>query len=80
MATHRITGEFVAVMEHMDGSPIESAEVLVNLMYERFGYLRGFEVWIVDGGAEEIRSDADEADDAAWAQADADYDAMQEAN
>jgi hypothetical protein len=46
MATHRISGEFVAVMEEMDGSPEESAEVLFELLHERFGYLKKFEVHI----------------------------------
>jgi hypothetical protein len=46
MATHRISGEFVAVMEEMDGSPEESAEVLFELLHERFGYLKRFDVYI----------------------------------
>ena len=46
MATHRIRGEFVAVMEEMDGSPQESAAILLDLMHERFGYLKNFEVII----------------------------------
>jgi hypothetical protein len=48
MATHRIQGEFVAVMEEMDGTPEQSAEILLMLMHERFGYLQSFEVFIED--------------------------------
>jgi hypothetical protein len=77
MARHRITGEFVATMSLMDGSLEESAEILMGLMYERFGYMHGFEIHITDD-CEVEATDEDEAEDAKWAQADADYDQLQE--
>ena len=46
MATHRISGVFVAVMEEMDDTPVQSAEILMDLMCERFGYLKSFEVFV----------------------------------
>lgn len=46
MATHRIHGEFTVEMAEMDGTPEQSAEILQDLMYERFGYLKYFSVYI----------------------------------
>lgn len=80
MARHRITGEFVIEMIGRDCHPDDTAERLVDLMTRRMNDpgIVVCDVYVSDDGCEVVRTDEDEADDAAWEQADADYDRMQE--